>query len=78
MSGTDLEARKEPAWGRGAAGPSAERSTSLSALLVAKLEEALGEEAEYEAARRRALKWLDAGWHLGGRMAAREEAHRHG
>lgn len=56
----------------------AERSTSLSALLVAKLEEALGEEAEYDAARKRALKWLDAGWHLGGRTVAREEAHRHG
>jgi hypothetical protein len=50
----------------------AHRGTSLSALLAEKLEQALGEEAEYDAARKRAFKWLDAGWHLGGHAVARD------
>ena len=38
----------------------------MSALLAQKLEEAIGEDAAYDAARKRAFKWLDAGWRLGG------------
>jgi hypothetical protein len=45
----------------------AERGASISGLLTAKLEELVGEDAEYQAARRRALDWLGQGWHLGGR-----------
>jgi hypothetical protein len=48
----------------------AERGASISGLLVEKLEELVGEDAEYEAARRRALEWLAQGWHLGGRPPA--------
>jgi hypothetical protein len=44
----------------------AERGSSISRLLTAKLEELVGEDAEYQAARRRALEWLAQGWHLGG------------
>ena len=44
----------------------AERGASISGLLTAKLEELVGEDAEYQAARRR-LEWLAQGWHLGGR-----------
>jgi len=43
----------------------AERGTSLSALLSDKLAEAIGEDAEYELARRHAFRRLDVGWHLG-------------
>jgi len=53
----------------------AERGTSLSALLIQKLEESLGEQAAYEAARKRALKWLDSGWHLGGQPVIRDRMH---
>jgi len=42
------------------------RGTSISALVVAKIDELVGEDARYQAARRRALAWLDQGWHLGG------------
>jgi hypothetical protein len=45
----------------------AERGTSISALVAEKIEEAIGEDAEYQAARRRAVQWLEQGWHLGGR-----------
>jgi len=44
----------------------AERGTSISALVARKIEELVGEDAEYQAARRRALEWLGQGWHLGG------------
>ena len=44
----------------------AERGTSISALVAAKIEELVGEDAEYQAAKRRALEWLTQGWHLGG------------
>jgi len=47
----------------------AERGSSISSLLTAKLEELVGEDAEYQAARRRALEWLAQGWHLGGRFS---------
>lgn len=45
----------------------AERGTSISALVTEKIEELVGEDAEYRAARRRAFEWLGQGWHLGGR-----------
>jgi hypothetical protein len=44
----------------------AERNASISALVAAKIEELVGEDAKYHAARRRALAWLSQGWHLGG------------
>jgi hypothetical protein len=53
----------------------AERRVSLRALLTRKLEDAIGEDASYQAAQRSALKWLEAGWHLGGRPSPRERAH---
>jgi hypothetical protein len=45
----------------------AQRGTSISALLSRTLDDLVGEDAEYQAARRRALEWLSHGWHLGGR-----------
>ena len=45
----------------------AERGTSISALVTKKIEELVGEDAEYQAAKRRAFEWLKQGWHLGGR-----------
>ena len=45
----------------------AERGTSISALVAEKIDELVGEDAEYQAARRRALEWLKQGWHLGER-----------
>ena len=45
----------------------AERGTSISALVAEKIDELVGEDAEFQAAKRRALEWLKQGWHLGGR-----------
>ena len=45
----------------------AERGTSISALVTKKIEELVGEDAEYQAAKRRAFEWLKQGWHLGRR-----------
>ena len=45
----------------------AERGTSISALVTKKIEELVGEDAEYQAAKRRAFEWLKQGWHLGTR-----------
>jgi hypothetical protein len=45
----------------------AQRGTSISALVAGKIEELVGEDAEYQAAKRRAIEWLAQGWHLGGR-----------
>ena len=45
----------------------AERGTSISALVIEKIEELVGEGVQYQAAKRRALEWLAQGWHLGGR-----------
>ena len=45
----------------------AERGTSISALVTKKIEELVGEDAEYQAAKRRAFEWLKQGWHLGSR-----------
>jgi hypothetical protein len=42
------------------------RGASISALIAAKIEELVGDDARYQAARRRALEWLSQGWHLGG------------
>jgi hypothetical protein len=53
----------------------AEQRISLSALLASKLEEAIGEEAGYAFAEKRAAKWLEAGWRLGGMPPRREELH---
>lgn len=44
----------------------AERGTSISALVAQKIEELIGEDAEYQSAKRRAIEWLGQGWHLGG------------
>jgi hypothetical protein len=44
------------------------RSASISALVAAKIEELVGEDAKYRAARRRALEWLSQGWRLGGKL----------
>ena len=43
----------------------AERGASISALVAARIEDLVGEDAKYQAARRRALAWLAQGWHLG-------------
>jgi predicted DNA-binding protein len=43
----------------------AERGRSISALVAEKIDELVGEDAEYQAAKRRALEWLKQGWHLG-------------
>ena len=53
----------------------AQRGTSISALVIEKIEELIGEDAEYQAARRRAFEWLGQGWHLGGRPAPDERPH---
>jgi len=45
----------------------AERGTSISALVASKIDELVGEDAEFQAAKRRALEWLKQGWHLGER-----------
>ena len=45
----------------------AERGTSISALVTKKIEELVGEDAEYQAAKRRAFEWLKQGWRLGTR-----------
>ena len=44
----------------------AERGASISALVAARIEDLIGEDAKYRAARRRALEWLSQGWHLNG------------
>lgn len=53
----------------------AARGSSISALVTEKIEEIAGEDAAYEAARRRALRWLGRGFHLGGRAVARDVLH---
>jgi hypothetical protein len=54
----------------------AERGTSISALLTQRIRDVVGEEAEYETARRQAFKLLDQGWHLGRRPTKRENTRR--
>jgi hypothetical protein len=53
----------------------AEKGTSVSALLAAKLEEDLNRRAAYEEAKKHALADLAKGWDLGGRVPTREEMH---
>jgi hypothetical protein len=53
----------------------AQRGTSISALVVEKIEELAGEDDAYDAARRHALGVLDRGLHLGGRRVNREDLH---
>jgi hypothetical protein len=48
---------------------------SLSAWITSVLQEHVHGTADYEQARQRALKRLDAGWPLGGRPLTREDAH---
>jgi Family of unknown function (DUF6364) len=48
----------------------AERNASISALVTAKIEELVGEDAKYQSARRRAREWLSQGWHLGDKLRA--------
>ena len=48
----------------------AARGASISAVVTAKIEELVGEDAKYRAARRRALEWLSQGWHLGDKLRA--------
>lgn len=43
----------------------AQRGTSISALVAEKIDELVGEDAEYQTAKRRAFEWLKQGWHLG-------------
>jgi hypothetical protein len=50
----------------------AEQGTSISALLTRQIRDVVGQDAEYEAARRQAFTRLDQGWHLGRRPSARE------
>jgi predicted transcriptional regulator len=51
----------------------AEKGTSVSALLAAKLEEEVSRRAEYEEAKKHALAAMAKGWDLGGRAPTREE-----
>jgi hypothetical protein len=51
----------------------AEQGTSISALLAAKLEEAVRKRRDYEAAKKRALAILNEGWNMGGRPLSRDE-----
>lgn len=54
----------------------ARRGTSVSRLLASEIERIVGDEEAYEAARRRAVAFLDRGFHLGGPIrATRDERH---
>jgi hypothetical protein len=53
----------------------AQRGTSISALVAEKIEEVAGEDDAYEAARRHAVRLLDKGFHLGGRVPKRDSLH---
>ena len=52
-----------------------ERGTSISALVAEKIEEIVGEDKAYEAARRHALRLLERGYPLGGRRIDRDALH---
>ena len=71
MKNQNITLKVNPALLRKAKIIAAERGTSLSALLAGKLADAIGEDAEYEAARRYAFRKLDHGWHLGRGSASR-------
>jgi hypothetical protein len=54
----------------------AQRGTSISALLSDKLQEVVTEDAEYEAAKRRAKALMREGWNLGFKKPrSRDELH---
>jgi hypothetical protein len=53
----------------------ASRSLSMSKLVTQQLEALVGEQDEYERAKRSALAWLDRGLPLGGKPLSREELH---
>lgn len=53
----------------------ARRETSISGLLSQQIESMVAEEDAYERAERQALAVLDRGFHLGGKIASREELH---
>jgi hypothetical protein len=53
----------------------AEKGTSVSALLSAKLEEELSQRSRYEEAKKHALAVLAEGWDLGGVPPTREQTH---
>lgn len=54
----------------------AKRNTSISGLLAEQIEALVGEDDAYEQAQRRALAFLEQGFHLGGRIAStRDEWH---
>jgi predicted transcriptional regulator len=53
----------------------AERGTSISGMLSDELRRIVERSEEYESAKRRALAALEAGFHLGGEPASREELH---
>jgi len=54
----------------------AKRNTSISGLLAEQIEALVGEDDAYEQAQRRALAFLEQGFHLGGRIeVTRDEWH---
>lgn len=53
----------------------ARRETSISGLLSQEIESLVAKEDAYERAERQALAVLDQGFHLGGKIANREELH---
>lgn len=54
----------------------AKQGTSISGLLASQIENLVGEDEAYERAQRRALEFLDRGFHLGGVIrVSRDELH---
>jgi predicted transcriptional regulator len=54
----------------------AKRGTSVSALLTAKLKDAISQDDEYDAAMKRSLDRIERGWKLGWKKpASRDELH---
>jgi len=53
----------------------AKQGTSISALLIALLEEKVGKDAEYEQAKKRALARMQQGYDLGFKPIPRDELH---
>jgi hypothetical protein len=54
------------------------RGSSLSGLVREYLVKLVGQESDYERARRRASRWMRKGLELGGRPLSRDEVHRAG
>jgi len=53
----------------------ARRETSISGLLAQEIESLVAREDEYERAERQAMSLLEQGFHLGGKIASRDELH---